>query len=94
MVYDSVMTESREVDNESMSTDEFLGCDIVIVENLEEYVLSDDPVGDIEVNDSDEFELILGFKRTKPTMKPAELHRTRRVKSTTSPNLALTVPLP
>ena len=66
----------------------------MIVENLKEAVLNGDPIGDIEVDDSDEFELILGFKRTKPTMKPAELHRTRRVKSTTSPNLALTVPLP
>ena len=30
MVYDLVMTKSREVGNESMSTDEFLGCDNVV----------------------------------------------------------------
>jgi len=39
----------------------------VIVENLKEAVLNGDPVGDIEVDDSDEFELILRFKRTKST---------------------------
>ena len=34
VVYDSIMAESREVGNESLSTDEFLGCDNVVVENL------------------------------------------------------------
>ena len=47
MVYDSGMIESREVANESVSIDEFLGCDNVVIDNLEESVLNDDPVGNI-----------------------------------------------
>ena len=90
VVYDSVMAESREVGNESMSTDEFLGCVNVVVENLEEPVLNDDLISDIDVDESDEAEPILLFKQTKPMMKPP----THQIKHTTSPNVHLTLPLP
>ena len=72
VVYDSVMTKSREVGNESLSTDEFLGCDNVVDENLEESILNDELVGEIDVDDSYDSEPILQFKRTKPTMKLVE----------------------
>ena len=68
VVYDSVVAESREVGNESMSTEEFSGCGNVVVENLEELVLNGDPVGDIDVDNSDEYETILRFKWTVKTV--------------------------
>ena len=64
----------------------------MVIEHLKESILNDDPFGDIDVDDSDDSETILRFKRTKPTMKPAELPRTHHIKTTTSPIVPLTVP--
>ena len=94
MVYDSVMIESRQVSNESLLTDKFVGCDNVVVEHLDESALNDDPVGNIDVDDSDDSEPILWFNRTMPTMKPAKLPCTRRIKTTTSPTVPLTICFP
>ena len=85
VVDDSILAEPREVGNESMSTEQFLGCDNMVVGNLEEPILNYVLVGDIDVDDSDESETILRFKRTvktvpKPTLKPAELGPTCRIK--------------
>ena len=66
----------------------------MIVENPEETILNGDRVGDIEVDNSDESEPILPFKRTKPTMKPVELPHTHHIKSIISRKVPLTVPLP
>jgi len=88
------MNESREVGNESLSTNEFLGYENVVLEDPEESVLNDDPVGDIDVDDSDDSEPIVPFKQTKPTMQPAEPPRTHCIKTTTSPIVPLNVPLP
>ena len=98
VVYDLVVAKSREVGNESVSFEEFLGCDDMVVENIKGPVLNDDPIGDIDVEDSDEFETILWFKRTVKTVpqmsKPTELTTTHHRKQTTLPNVLLTVPMP
>ena len=73
---------------------QFLGYENVGLENLEEAVLNEDLVGDIDVDDSDDFKPLLWFKKTKPTMKPIKTPHPRRFKTTTSAIVPLNVPLP
>ena len=94
VVYESFLPESRQVGDESLSMDEFFGCENVGLEHPKESVLNIDRVGDIDVVDSDDSKPILRFKRTKPTWKPVETPHPHRFKTTTSPTVPLNVPLP
>jgi len=69
-VCNSIVTESREVGIEFLSTDKFLGCDNVGVENLEEPVLNDDSIGGIDVDD------ILNLSCGSNELSPRCNHRT------------------
>ena len=66
VVHELVITESWELGDEFVSTDEVLGCENVGLEHPEESVLNDDPVGDINVDDSDDSEPILQFNELSP----------------------------
>ena len=88
------MTESRVVADESLSTDKFLGGENVGLEHPEEFVLNDDSVGDIDVDDSDDSEPIVRFIRMKSTMRLVKPPRPRHIKTTTSPTVPLNVPSP
>ena len=73
---------------------QLVGCENVGLEHLKESILNDNWVGDIDIDDSDESEPILRFKRTKPTFNPSETSRRHCLKTTTSPSVPLNVPLP
>jgi len=93
-VYESFMTKSRKVTDESLSIDEFLGGENVAPKHPEESVLNDDLVGDIDVDHSDDSKPIVRFKRAKSIMKQAEPPCPRWIKTTTSPEARRNNPLP
>ena len=46
LVHEPFMIESREMGDESLSTDEFLGSENVRLKHFEEFVLNDDPISE------------------------------------------------
>jgi len=68
VAYEPFLPGSRELGVESFSTNDLLGCENVGSEQVEQSILNVDRVGDIDVDDSEDSEPILRFKRTKPTL--------------------------
>ena len=91
VVYDSVVVESRIVGNKAESAGELVGMGVDNV--LEESFLNNDP---IVVEDIDEDEPILRLKMNVQTVPQTTTNPTikHQRKTTTSPNIPITTPLP